>query len=108
MARPSLSDKAWRLKGLVASEAGTLTLRNGRLIFVDSNDVFNIPITDLQDVRFPWFYFDTACILTIEGYKYRLSFIQPGNTAGGEYAIIADARRTGRRWKSALAHSKFE
>ena len=105
MAQHFLSDEVWLLKGLIASEAGTLTLQNGRLTFVTNKTVFDGPLTQVQAVDFPWFYFGAGFILKINGMKYKLSFIQPGNTAGGEYASIPDARHKGQRWKAALNHS---
>jgi len=105
MAQHSLSDKVWLLKGLITSEAGTLTLKNGRLSFTIDKPIFDSPLAEVQAVEFPWFYFGAGCTLKINGTKYRLSFIQPGNTAGGEYASIPDARRIGRRWETALTHS---
>jgi hypothetical protein len=105
MAQHFLSDTNWLLKGVVASEAGTLTLGNGRLSLTTDKPIFDIPLTEVQAVNFPWFYYGVGCTLKINGAKYKLSFIQPGNTAGGEYASIPDARRKGQRWKTMLTPS---
>jgi hypothetical protein len=102
MAQHFLSDNAWLLKGFVASEAGTLTLKNEHLTFATSKLIFDSPLIEVQAIAFPWFYFGAGCTLKINGEKYKLSFIHPGNTAGGEYASISDARGKGQRWKSAL------
>src|SRR5687767_8340658 len=106
MAQHFLSDKVWLLKGVVGSEEGTLTLKNGRLSLTTDKPIFDCPLIEVQAVGFPWLYFGAGCTLKINGAKYRLSFIQPGNTAGGEYASIPDARRKGQRWKAALAHTE--
>ena len=108
MPQHSLSDRVWLLKGLSGSEAGTLTLKNGRLRFVTDKPILECPLAEVQSVHFPWLYLGAGCTLKINGMKYRLSFIQPGNTAGGEYASISDARAKGRRWKAALAQSGSE
>ena len=105
MAQDSLVDTVWLLKGVVASEEGTLTLKNGRLSLVTDKPIFDCALSEVQAVAFPWLYFGAGCTLKINGAKYRLSFIQPGNTAGGEYASIPDARRKGQRWKAALARA---
>jgi len=102
MAEQSLSDTAWLLNGLVASEEGTLTLENGRLSFVTDEPIFDCSLSEVQEIKFSWLYFGAGCTLRINGVKYRLSFIQPGNTAGGEYASIPEARRVGWMWKEAL------
>ena len=98
-----LSDQVWLLKGLIASEAGTLTLKQGHLSFATDTPIFDCPLIQVQAIDFPWYYFGAGCVMKINDTKYRLSFIQPGNTAGGEYTSIADARRKGQRWKTALA-----
>lgn len=100
-----LSDEVWLLKGLVASEAGTLTLMDARLRFITDELIFDCPLTELEAVKFPWYHFGAGCTLKIKGAKYKLSFIQPGNTADGQYASIPDARRKGRRWKTALTQA---
>src|SRR5688500_7736103 len=105
MTQHSLSDKAWLLKGLIASEAGTLTLKDGRFSFTTDKPVFDSSLAVVPAVSCPWCYFGAGCILKIDGTEYKLSFIQPGNTAGGEYASISDARSKCRRWQAALTHS---
>lgn len=106
MAKQFLSNRAWLLKGLSGSEEGMLTLENGRLSFVlglvTDELVFDCPLSEVREIKFPWLYFGTGCTLKINSVKYRLSFIQPGNTAGGEYAGIPEARRVGRIWKETL------
>lgn len=106
MAQHFLSDKVWLLKGVVASEEGTLSLKKGRLSLTTDKPIFDCALTEMQAVGFPWLYFGAGCTLKINGTKYRLSFIQPGNTAGGEYASITDARGKGQRWKAALAQAE--
>jgi hypothetical protein len=105
MAQHILSDTVWLLKGIIASEEGTLTLKNGRLSFSTDKLIFDSPLTEVYAVTFPWFYFGAGCALKINGTKYRFSFIQPGNTAGGEHASVSGARRKGRHWKAALTQS---
>ncbi|MES2459157.1 MAG: hypothetical protein V4671_01140 [Armatimonadota bacterium] len=102
MKQQFLSDTVWLLKGLIASEAGILTLKNGRLSFATDKPLFDSPLSDVQDINFPLIYFGAGFVMKLNGAKYRFSFIQPGNTAGGEYASIPDARDKGKRWKAAL------
>lgn len=105
MAQHFLSYVVWLLKGLIGSETGTLTLENDRSGFTTDEIIFDSLLADVQAVGFPWFRLGAGCILTSSGVKYKLSFIEPGNTAGGEYASIREARRNGQRWKTALTHT---
>jgi hypothetical protein len=102
MAQHSLTDRAWLLRSLTASETGSLTLRKGRLSFATHITVFDCPLAAVQAVHFPWFYFGAGCVLKVNGTRYRISFIQPGNTAGGEHSSIGEARRKSWRWKATL------
>lgn len=97
-----LSDTVWLLKGLIASEAGVLTLKNDRLSFTTDKSIFDSPLSEVQGIDFPLIYFGAGFVLKLGGAKYKFSFIQPGNTAGGEYASIPEARDKGKRWKAAL------
>ena len=102
MDQHSLSDKVWLLKGLIASEAGRLTLKKGRLSFTTDKPLFDSPLSEVQGINFPLIYFGAGFVLKLGGAKYKFSFIQPGNTAGGEYASIPEAREKGKRWRAAL------
>lgn len=42
--------------------------------------LFDIPLTEIQRVSFPWIYFSAGMHLRADGRKYRLSFIRPNNT----------------------------
>ncbi len=97
----SREDQVWLLHGLTGSECGVLKLKNGRLSFItdEGRKVFDADLSELTEVKYPFFYFGGGVIFKIGGEKFRLSFIQPGNTSLGEYASIPDARALGKAWK---------
>lgn len=79
--------------------------------------LFDIHLSDLQRVYFPWWYFGAGMKLTIKDQEYRLSFIRPQNTqAPSSRTSISDvmangsnldtgigtARACGKRWKELL------
>ena len=89
----------WKLSGLTGSEYGHLELKGGRLIYTPNNgDGFDVPITQVQDISFPWHYFGGGFKMRIGSEKYRFSFIEPHN----DNADIGEARAKGKAWKKAL------
>lgn len=90
----------WRLKGITGSEPGNLELTNGRLIYTPDHGRpgFNVPLSDVRDINFPWHYFGGGFKMRIGGDSYRFSFIEPHN----HYADVSAGRETGKAWKKAL------
>ena len=91
----------WKLSGLTGSDAGHLELNNGRLSFTPIDEAepgFDVPITDVTDINFPWHYFGGGFKMRIGGEQYRFSFVEPHN----EYADIGGGREAGKAWKKLL------
>ncbi|MEO3785007.1 hypothetical protein ABGB12_16840 [Actinocorallia sp. B10E7] len=67
--------------------------------------LFDVPLQEVGQVRFPWYYFGGGMKLTVAGSPYRFSFLQPQNaqTTPSHVAGIGAGRASGRAWKSALA-----
>ncbi len=83
---------------MTGSEGGVLKLKHERISFTTDagRQVFDVALGEVSEIKFPWLHFGAGMTLKIGEEKYRLSFIQPGNTAGGEYASISDARAMGK------------
>ena len=80
--------------------------------------LFNVDLSEIQKLSFPWFYFSAGAHITCKKAKYRLSFIQPNNSVmpildRSDFSAvytknveiiqdIKDARKVGRKWKSLL------
>jgi len=103
MPSDSLRTSAWLLTGLTGSRPGTLEYADGRLVFEsDERVVFDVALTELSRVRFPWYYFSGGVKFTIGQEHYRLSFVRPNHAPGGSVLDISEGRRAGKAWKSIL------
>ncbi len=100
----SLFTSAWLLKGITGSVSGYLELRDERLTFTTGEDelyLFNVPLSEVKDVVFPWYYFGGGVKLRIGAHKYRFSFIEPYSESG-----VLAARVIGKEWKAVLTPGK--
>lgn len=106
MAVGALYTQVWLLDGLTGSVPGALRLAHGRIAFTtdDGRRVFDVPLSSVSEVKFPWYYFGGGVKLRIGAESYRLSFVQPNNVAG--QSDIFGGRRAGKAWKAALASRK--
>ena len=116
---------AWRLEGATRSIPGWMVLDDGRLRFATPEEVvFDVPLADVADVVFPWYYFGGGVKFRAAGQAYRFSFVKPN---GAEYAVaragaafgdsaslllvaskaadIGDGRSVGREWRRLLSGS---
>ncbi len=101
MSSDSYQSPAWLLEGLTGSTYGTLQLRKGRLTF-DANGVlvFDVPIDNVRDVVFQWYYFSGGVKFRIGADKYRISFVEPGNRS--DFTDVVGGRDNGKIWKKVL------
>lgn len=104
MNQQPLHTQVWLLIGLTGSEPGVLRLARSRLTFTtsDGRRVFDVALSEVRDVEFPWYYFGGGMKLSVGAERYRISFMRPGNT-GGRLRDIGRGRQAGKEWKSALA-----
>jgi len=104
MTQPVLQSQVWLLSGMTGSQEGILQLADGRFAFtdIDGQTVFDVPLSEVREVEFPWYYFGGGMKLSIGAERYRVSFMRPGNIGGG-IGDIGPGRRVGKEWKAALA-----
>ena len=113
---------AWRLKGITVSIPGWLDLTAGRLRFATPDEVvFDVPLAEVTDIVYPWYYFGGGVKLRAAGELYRISFVLPngmeyasarGLASQGDLASLAivaskaedigAGREVGRRWRELL------
>jgi hypothetical protein len=103
---PEASDElvttAWLLIGLFGTEAGVLELADGRLAFTGTNGTrFDVPVGGVEYVEFHWYYFGGGVQLTVDGRRYRFSFVVPTGE-GGRVGDVPDGRRVGAMWRGAF------
>jgi hypothetical protein len=93
-----LSTPAWLLDGFLRRRSGILVLDGRRLAFSTPDaPVFDVPLTSVTGIRFPWYYFGGGVILKAGDHPYRLSFVEPGDQGD-----VAGGRQAGRMWKHAF------
>jgi hypothetical protein len=83
---------AWRLIGTFRTAAGWLDLTAGRLRFSTPDQVvFDVPLSEVTDVIWPWYYFGGGVKLSAAGEPYRLSFVLPNGAQYPTARLAADA-----------------
>jgi hypothetical protein len=126
MSTHSIRTEAWLLKGITGTEPGELKLVRDRLTLkTRKGTMFDVPLSQVSKVRFPWYYFSGGLKLWIEGKSWRITFVRPNQQGGGfdsartDEALGADlfagadaargfselsrGRSAGKAWKAALA-----
>lgn len=100
----SVYTEAWILEGVTGNVAGVLGLDEGRFIFVtdDEQAIFDAPLSDVGDVKVPWYYFGGGMKLRVGDERYRLTFVRP-TAMGGGITDIPAGRAACRLWRSLLA-----
>lgn len=120
---------AWLLIGLTRSAPGVLEYADGRLAYSNEDGrVFDVPLSEVTAVKFPWYYFSGGVKFTVGTEPYRLSFVRPndasdipgrllaGSEAGAPFALltagrkvldIGEGRRAGKAWKAILAATRL-
>ena len=101
----------WELIGMTGNEPGLLKLLNGVLSFETAQGVrFTCPVSQLADVKWPWYSFNCALNLNANGAKFRLSFARPNGAAAAWLPSSAaqgildlgGASKTGKAWRAEL------
>jgi hypothetical protein len=121
----TLRTPSWQLIGLTRSVPGLLEITPNHLSFTtDEGPVFRVPLSEVSDVRFPWYYFGGGVKFTARTARYRISFVRPNDaedlserllartqfggpialmTAGRKFSDIRKGRLIGKRWRAAFA-----
>ena len=125
MTSRQFASDAWLLKGITVSIPGWLECRENRLRFVTSNEVvFDVPMSEITSISYPWYYFGGGLKLRAAGQPHRISFVKPNGAeygagralgeAGNPAALLVAAskvvdvrsgRAVGRKWRTILGAS---
>ncbi|MFI2429786.1 hypothetical protein ACH5A7_37935 [Streptomyces sp. NPDC018955] len=66
--------------------------------------VFDVPLSEVTGVRFPWYEFGGGMRIHLGSHRFRFSFVQPSNTAVEPHAPgMGRGRAACRHWKDALS-----
>jgi hypothetical protein len=127
VAQSHLVSPAWLIGGL-RNVPGYLGAGGGRLTFVSDTPVFDVPLDEVTDVTWPWYWFGGGFKLRAGGQRYKVTFVRPNGmpdpdpsmllTGIGVFgaltgtghdvsalrglADIGTGRAAGRRWKQFL------
>jgi hypothetical protein len=104
MATDDVETEAWLLSGITGNVPGILSLADGRFTFEaeDGQIVFDAPVSDVRDVKVPWYYFGGGMKLSVGAERYRLTFVRPTALGGGAGDIPA-GRGACKMWRSLLS-----
>jgi len=119
-----LSTPVWLLKGMTGSTPGVLRMADKRVaLTTEDGPAFDVALTEIQETRFPWYYFGGGAKLRVGNKEFRLSFVRPNGaqdiparlmaqagvglggleTVVGKALDIRDGRRVGKAWKAVLS-----
>jgi len=70
--------KVWHSKGVFTiATPGLLILENGNVLFItEAGEQFNVPVTEIKDVKWPFMLFGLGFKAMINGQKYTLTFMK--------------------------------
>jgi hypothetical protein len=107
-----LQTPVWQLVGLLSNCPGLLTLGDDSLSFeTAAGTKFRCEMSQIRDVKWPWYQFNCYMTLSAEGTKYRFSFARPNGAAAAWSPVgaatnlfaLGGASKTGKAWRTELA-----
>ena len=72
----ALVSPAWLIGGL-RNVPGYLATAQGGLTFVSDTPVFDVPLSSVSDVSWPWWWFGGGVELTAAGQRWKITFVRP-------------------------------
>ncbi len=123
----ALVSPAWLIGGL-RNVPGYLATAQGGLTFVSDTPVFDVPLAQVTDVSWPWWWFGGGVRLTAAGQRWKITFVRPNGmppphpsmleTGVGVFGLLTgtwhdvyamrgladvrSGRAAGRRWREVL------
>jgi hypothetical protein len=110
----TLETPAWLMRGVITYNAkpGTLRLDRGRISFRESGaeaSLFDIALSDIGNVKFPFYNLGSVVRFDAGGKRYRLAFLASERRfkwSGARITDVRPARRWGKQWKAALKEGR--
>jgi hypothetical protein len=107
-----LKTVVWERIGMLGNEPGLLTLSQDRISLETDRGVrFSCLVSDLTEVKWPWYSFNAALNLKAQAQKFRISFARPNGVGHGAVAGLRGATdllgavKAGKSWRQALQAS---
>src|SRR5205807_2278250 len=86
-----IRSRVWILRGLGNSPA-VMTLAKGHLALTsEEGAVFDAPLAEVREIKFPWYYFGGGVKLTVGTKRYRISFVRPNGAQDVPGRLLAGA-----------------
>jgi hypothetical protein len=106
----SLETPAWLMPSVftINAKLGRLRLDHGRLSFretVGDRTLFDVALSDVRNVKFPFYNLGSVVRFDVAGQRYRLAFLRSERRfkwSGARLSDVRPARRWGKQWKAAL------
>jgi hypothetical protein len=83
-----LVSPAWLIGGL-HNVPGFLGAGQGRLTFMSDSPVFDVPMTEVSDVRWPWHWFGGGVKLSAAGTPHKITFVRPNGMPSPNPSVLA-------------------
>ena len=79
---------AWLIGGL-RNVPGFLGSDGRRLAFVADEPVFDVPLTEVTDVRWPWHWFGGGVKLAAAGRAHKITFVRPNGMPAPDPSLLS-------------------
>jgi hypothetical protein len=78
-----LTSKVWQMRGIFRSATpGYLVLLEGKVIYVtEAGEQFNVPLSEVREVKWPGLQMGFGFNATIKGEKYKFTFMKPNGAS---------------------------
>ncbi|WP_222265732.1 hypothetical protein [Modestobacter marinus] len=90
VAQSYLVSPAWLIGGL-RNVPGYLGAGGGRLTFVSDTPVFDVPLDEVTDVTWPWYWFGGGVKLSAGGQRYKVTFVRPNGMPAPDPSMLESA-----------------
>ncbi len=84
----ALVSPAWLIGGL-RNVPGYLATAQGGLTFVSDTPVFDVPLAQVTDVSWPWWWFGGGLKLTAAGQRWKITFVRPNGMPPPHPSMLA-------------------
>ena len=84
----ALVSPAWLIGGL-RNVPGYLATAQGGLTFGSDTPVFDVPLSQVTDVSWPWWWFGGGLKLTAAGQRWKITFVRPNGMPPPHPSMLA-------------------
>lgn len=104
----SICTVAWRLRGLTGSDPGFLILDGRNFKFQSTAYHVMADISEIEDIRYPWYYFGGGFKCTIRREQFRFSLVMPNNGVYPDNELAGDHQVLSQTLKQGMGYTLSE